>query len=179
MLPQVLIVTGAMAAGKSTLGQALAERLERSVHLRGDVFRRMIVGGRAVPGAGDEGRAQLKLRYAMAAQAADGMESWLRGIRTRRLGPEFQRDLIADLAARGAEGPLDWDASAQGYLAIASMHQALGQDAPGLRDPRLRGSLAAMARKLNFPRNTDSPGAGALGNPIRDEFQKIRDLFSK
>lgn len=71
MLPQVLIVTGAMAAGKSTLAQALAERLEQSVHLRGDTFRKMIVGGRAVPGEGEAGRAQLKLRYALAAQAAD------------------------------------------------------------------------------------------------------------
>jgi predicted kinase len=71
VLPQVLIVTGAMAAGKSTLGQALAERLERSVHLRGDAFRKMIVGGRAVPGEGEEGKAQLKLRYELAAMAAD------------------------------------------------------------------------------------------------------------
>jgi hypothetical protein len=33
--------------GRSTVGPALAERLPRSVHLRGDVFRRSIVGGRA------------------------------------------------------------------------------------------------------------------------------------
>lgn len=69
-LPQVLIVTGAMAAGKSTLGQALAERLDRSVHLRGDVFRKMIVSGRAVPGEGEEGIAQLKMRYELAVLAA-------------------------------------------------------------------------------------------------------------
>lgn len=69
-LPQVLIVTGAMAAGKSTLAQALAERLERAVHLRGDVFRKMIVSGRAVPGEGVEGIAQLKMRYDLAVLAA-------------------------------------------------------------------------------------------------------------
>ncbi|MFC3076651.1 AAA family ATPase [Phenylobacterium terrae] len=68
--PQVLIVTGAMAAGKSTLAQALAERLERAVHLRGDVFRKMIVSGRAVPGEGEEGIAQLKMRYDLAVLAA-------------------------------------------------------------------------------------------------------------
>jgi predicted kinase len=67
---QVLIVTGAMAAGKSTLAQALAERLEKSVHLRGDVFRKMIVAGRAVPGEGEEGIAQLKMRYDLAVLAA-------------------------------------------------------------------------------------------------------------
>lgn len=68
--PQVLIVTGAMAAGKSTLAQALAERLDKSVHLRGDLFRRMIVSGRAVPGQGEEGVAQLKMRYDLAVLAA-------------------------------------------------------------------------------------------------------------
>ena len=45
--PRVILITGIMAAGKSTVAQHLAERLPRSVHLRGDVFRRMIVGGRA------------------------------------------------------------------------------------------------------------------------------------
>jgi predicted kinase len=72
-LPRVLIVTGIMAAGKSTVAQALAERLPRSVHLRGDVFRKMIVNGRAGQGpvASDEDTAQLALRYGLAATAAD------------------------------------------------------------------------------------------------------------
>ncbi|MDQ0761187.1 putative kinase [Streptomyces canus] len=43
----VVLVTGVMAAGKSTVAQALAERLPRAAHVRGDVFRRMIVSGRA------------------------------------------------------------------------------------------------------------------------------------
>jgi predicted kinase len=61
-----------MAAGKSTVAQALAERLPRSVHLRGDVFRRMIVNGRAEMGAelSDEAYRQLRLRYRIAAAAA-------------------------------------------------------------------------------------------------------------
>ena len=42
----VILVTG-QAAGKSTVAQLLAERLPRSVHLRGDVFRKMIVSGGA------------------------------------------------------------------------------------------------------------------------------------
>lgn len=71
--PKVVVVTGIMAAGKSTVAQALAERLPRSVHLRGDVFRRMIVNGRAEPepGAGAEAEEQLDLRYRLAGKVAD------------------------------------------------------------------------------------------------------------
>ena len=43
---RVYLITGVMASGKSTVAQRLAERLPRAVHLRGDVFRRMIVSGR-------------------------------------------------------------------------------------------------------------------------------------
>src|SRR5438552_9574997 len=71
--PRVLIVTGAMAAGKSTLAQAIAERLPRAVHLRGDVFRKMIVSGRIDPGGAPETEwmPQLRLRYDIALKAAD------------------------------------------------------------------------------------------------------------
>lgn len=71
----VIVVTGIQAAGKSTVAQALAEQLDRSVHLRGDVFRRMIVSGRAEMGPASppaEAVAQLRLRYQLAATAADG-----------------------------------------------------------------------------------------------------------
>lgn len=70
----VVVITGIMAAGKSTVGQALAESLPRSVHLRGDVFRRMIVGGQApmTPDTWDESERQLVLRYRLATQAAIG-----------------------------------------------------------------------------------------------------------
>ncbi|MFD9885204.1 AAA family ATPase, partial [Streptomyces alboflavus] len=53
----VIVITGIMAAGKSTVAQALAERLPRAAHVRGDVFRRMIVSGRQEyePGAGAGG----------------------------------------------------------------------------------------------------------------------------
>ncbi|WP_030943532.1 AAA family ATPase [Streptomyces sp. NRRL S-646] len=70
----VVLITGVMAAGKSTVAQALAERLPRAAHVRGDVFRRMIVSGREdyVPGAGGESEAQLRLRYRLSAATADG-----------------------------------------------------------------------------------------------------------
>lgn len=61
-----------MAAGKSAVAQALAERLPKSVHLRGDIFRRMIISGREEMGMhpSDTARAQLLLRYRMAADTA-------------------------------------------------------------------------------------------------------------
>ncbi|NBE96778.1 phosphotransferase [Nonomuraea sp. KC401] len=72
-VPGVVLITGISAAGKSTVAQALAERLPRSAHVRGDVFRRMVVGGRAemTPEAPDEALRQLDLRYRIAAQTAD------------------------------------------------------------------------------------------------------------
>lgn len=70
--PAIILITGNMAAGKSSVAQALAERLPRSVHLRGDLFRRMIVNGRAAMGAelSVEALGQLQLRYELAAAAA-------------------------------------------------------------------------------------------------------------
>ncbi|MFJ9377860.1 AAA family ATPase [Streptomyces sp. NPDC101455] len=73
MLEGVVLITGVMASGKSTVAQALAERLPRAAHVRGDVFRRMVVSGREeyVPGAGGAGESQLRLRYRLAAATAD------------------------------------------------------------------------------------------------------------
>ncbi|WP_405582119.1 AAA family ATPase [Streptomyces sp. NBC_01190] len=69
----VLVITGVMAAGKSTVAQLLAERLPRAVHVRGDVFRRMLVSGRRelVPRGDGEAVEQLRLRYRMSASTAD------------------------------------------------------------------------------------------------------------
>jgi chloramphenicol 3-O-phosphotransferase len=68
-----ILITGIMASGKSSVAQALAERLPKTVHLRGDAFRRMIVNGQAAIESpiSDEAMAQLRLRYRLAAQAAD------------------------------------------------------------------------------------------------------------
>ncbi|MGV9680439.1 AAA family ATPase [Nocardia sp. NPDC003482] len=69
----VYLITGIQAAGKSTVAQALAERLPRSAHVRGDAFRRFVVGGRAEmgPEPGPEALAQLRLRHRIAARVAD------------------------------------------------------------------------------------------------------------
>ncbi|MFF5858435.1 AAA family ATPase [Streptomyces sp. NPDC012751] len=69
----VVVVTGVMASGKSTVAQRLAERLPRALHLRGDAFRRMIVSGREefTPEPTAEARAQLSLRHQASAAVAD------------------------------------------------------------------------------------------------------------
>src|ERR1700690_797865 len=70
------VLTGVMAAGKSTVAELLAQRFERGVHVRGDVFRRMIVRGRdpIAPELGDEALRQLDLRQHIAASVAN--EYW-------------------------------------------------------------------------------------------------------
>lgn len=74
VVSEVIVLTGIMAAGKSTVAQALAEALPRAAHVRGDVFRRMVVSGRAEPTPGPpvrEVRDQLELRYRLSAHTAD------------------------------------------------------------------------------------------------------------
>ncbi|MFB7312028.1 AAA family ATPase [Streptomyces sp. NPDC056192] len=69
----VVLITGVMAAGKSTVADLLAGQLHRSAHVRGDVFRRMMVSGREelLPEETVEARAQLELRYRLSALVAD------------------------------------------------------------------------------------------------------------
>lgn len=72
MTPRVILITGNMASGKSTIGQALAERIPKSVHLRGDLFRKMIVNGRAEMTfeLSEDAKAQLRLRHELATEVA-------------------------------------------------------------------------------------------------------------
>ena len=69
----VFLVTGIPAAGKSTVADELARRFGRSVHVRGDVFRRMVVSGRVAMSHSPlpEAWAQLRLRYRLTAMTAD------------------------------------------------------------------------------------------------------------
>lgn len=71
--PSIILITGIMASGKSTVAQLLSEQFEKSVHLRGDVFRRMIVNNRVEvrPNSKNDELDQLRLRYRLAAQSAD------------------------------------------------------------------------------------------------------------
>lgn len=94
MTGAVYLITGIQAAGKSTVAQALAQRLRpASVHVRGDVFRRFVVNGGAEmsPDPSAEAMAQLRLRYRLAAQAADGYaaEGFTAVVQDVVLGPEL------------------------------------------------------------------------------------------
>ena len=72
MKQKIYLITGLMASGKSTVSDLLAKSIEKCVHLRGDVFRKMIISGRenmsATPSA--EAVRQLYLRYKLTADAA-------------------------------------------------------------------------------------------------------------
>jgi len=67
------LVTGISAAGKTTVSELLASRFARGVHVKGDVFRRMVVSGRVHmrPGTPPEAERQLDLRYRLGASTAD------------------------------------------------------------------------------------------------------------
>src|SRR5262245_6499702 len=82
-----------MAAGKSTAAAALARRFPRSVHVRGDTFRRFIVNGRAEMSLdpSPDAVAQLRLRYELAAHAADryAASGFLVVLQDIVLGPEL------------------------------------------------------------------------------------------
>jgi cytidylate kinase len=69
----MFLITGIQASGKSTVAQLLAERFPRSAHVRGDLFRRMLVASREepLPGFGPVALAQLRLRHQLAVEAAD------------------------------------------------------------------------------------------------------------
>jgi predicted kinase len=73
MQQAIFLVTGIQAAGKSTVAQLLAEQLPRSVHVRGDAFRRMIVNDRVdmSPAPSEEALRQLRMRYRIAVAASD------------------------------------------------------------------------------------------------------------
>ncbi|MFD6417637.1 AAA family ATPase [Streptomyces sp. NPDC060194] len=91
----VILVTGVMAAGKSTVAQLLAERLPRSAHVRGDVFRRMTVSGREelLPDETPAARAQLELRYRLSALVADeyARDGWTAVVQDVVLGDDLPR----------------------------------------------------------------------------------------
>lgn len=103
MWPDAVVITGISAAGKSTVAQALAEQLPRSVHLRGDAFRRMVVNDRADvrPDQQQAALEQLRLRHRLTAQALDtyvaaGFTVVAQDV---LLGP-LLGEIIADIATR-------------------------------------------------------------------------------
>lgn len=102
---RLIVITGIMASGKSTVAQALAERFPRSAHVRGDQFRRAIVSGRheMSPDPTPEALGQLQLRYRLAVDVAEayctaGFTAVLQDV---ILGP-----LLADVTATIRHRPL-------------------------------------------------------------------------
>jgi cytidylate kinase len=95
----VVVITGAMASGKSTVAELLAARLDRAVHVRGDVFRRMVVSGRVdmTPDASAEALAQLRLRYDLTVATAEAYAAagFAVVVQDVIIGPE-----LADFVAR-------------------------------------------------------------------------------
>ena len=71
MTAPLYIITGAMAAGKSTIAKALVQRFDKSAQVGGDAFLRMIAKGGAVMGPvlSSEAIAQLHLRQDIAMDA--------------------------------------------------------------------------------------------------------------
>ncbi|MGA2210910.1 MAG: AAA family ATPase [Acidimicrobiales bacterium] len=99
------VITGVMAAGKSTVADLLARRFDRGVHLRGDVFRKMIVTGRdpIPPSLGPEAVRQLELRSRLAAVTAN--EYWRAGF-TVVLQDIYVGQALNDVVARLEISPL-------------------------------------------------------------------------
>ncbi|MFE2042069.1 AAA family ATPase [Streptomyces sp. NPDC059477] len=91
----VVLITGVMASGKSTVAELLARRLPRAAHVRGDVFRRMIVSGREelLPEETAEARAQLDLRQRLSALVADeyARDGWTAIVQDIVLGEDLAR----------------------------------------------------------------------------------------
>lgn len=72
MAKTIFLITGLMASGKSTIAEMLAAQLSPSVHIRGDLFRKMIVNVRAdmTENPTPEAIKQLHLRYQLTAESA-------------------------------------------------------------------------------------------------------------
>ncbi|MFE4496676.1 AAA family ATPase [Streptomyces niveus] len=89
----VVLITGVMAAGKSTVAGLLAERLPRAAHVRGDTFRRMIVSGREerLPEPTAEAVAQVELRQRITAMVADeyASDGWTAIVQDIVIGPDL------------------------------------------------------------------------------------------
>lgn len=106
---RIVLITGVMASGKSSVAQALAESYPRSVHLRGDAFRRFVVNGRRDMGASDsalaeEAMQQLQLRYRLAAQTALG---YLAAGFTVIYQDVILGDLLSEVLALYGDAPLE------------------------------------------------------------------------
>ena len=148
-----------MAAGKSTVAELLARRLPTSVHVRGDVFRKMVVNGRVdmSPDAGPEAMDQLHLRYALAGHTADayadaGFDAIVQDViigagagRVRRPDPDARAVSGRPVAHRRAP----WSGASGSGPRRATLHFS-----PGVLDEVLRRETAQIGYWLDSSAQT-------------------------
>ncbi|WP_017557493.1 AAA family ATPase [Nocardiopsis baichengensis] len=146
--PSVVLVTGVMASGKSTVARLLAERLPKAAHIPGDVFRRMMVSGREemTPNQDPEALSQLWLRYRASATVADEYASagWTAVVQDVILGKDLAeyaalirtRPLYIVVLAPSAEvvAERERQRSKTGYGAwtVEALDRSLREDTPPL-----------------------------------------------
>lgn len=146
----VVLVTGISASGKSTVAELLARRFSRGVHVRGDIFRRMVVSGRHEMESqpSNEAWSQLWLRYRLGAAAADTyheagfsvalqdvvigpvLSEYTRMIRSRPLVLVVltpRTEVVARREARRAKVAYRWDSAS-----IEQLDRALRQETPSI-----------------------------------------------
>jgi cytidylate kinase len=126
----VILVTGIQASGKSTIAQLLAERLPQSVHVRGDLFRRMIINGRAdmTPDPASEAIRQLRLRHQLAATVSD---TYFQAGFTVIVQDVILGDHLAEMTAMIRSRPLLVIVLAPRASVIADREQSRGKTAYG------------------------------------------------
>ncbi|SDD70998.1 AAA domain-containing protein [Paenibacillus sp. UNCCL117] len=142
----LFLITGIMASGKSTVAQLLAERFASSVHLRGDMFRKMVIHNRKEvhPDAQEDQLNQLRLRYRLTAQAADTyyehgftvimqdvvvgplLHDFVANVRSRPLYVVVLCPNAETVEQREAERPK----KGYGIWTVAALDQVLKQDTP-------------------------------------------------
>jgi cytidylate kinase len=171
--PAVILVTGIQAAGKSTVAQLLAERLPQSVHVRGDLFRRMIINGRAdmTPDPSSEAVRQLRLRYQLAAMVSDAyfQAGFTVIVQDVILGPH-----LAEMTAMIRSRPLLIIVLAPQISAIADREKNRGKTAYGTwairqLDDMLRHQTPRLGLWLDTSRQTAAETADEVLSRAWDE----------
>jgi cytidylate kinase len=146
----VVLITGISAAGKTTVAERLARRFDRGVHVKGDVFRRMVVAGREDMTAdpSDEAWRQLRLRYRLGAATADAYHEagFAVVVQDVVLGPVLAdyvaairaRPLVVVVLAPRPEVVAEREAGRakvayrDGHLDVAALDRGLRRDTPRL-----------------------------------------------
>jgi hypothetical protein len=93
-----------------------------------------------------------------AGAAARGLDDLLRRVAREPIDAatiQARRDVLRSESQ--THPPTSWDRAAQLYLALAALYHAQGDLDPSARDPKLRAELSAMAARLAFPPDFNSP----------------------